>query len=312
MSDLSLVVTASTELCPDIREVRFAAPDGALLPSFTPGSHLAIEWAPGKRNSYSLTGDGFSPRSYCISVRREENGAGGSRWVHQLRVGDTVSITQPRSAFPPVATATHHVLIAGGIGVTPILSHARAASLWGRSFEVIYSHRPGIDAHEAELRQLCGGQLTVISSAAELAEALAPILAGSPLGTHLYSCGPAPMLDAIDALAAEAYWPSGRVHRELFTPIAGLTDGPSFEVKLKRSGTTVTVPKDVSMLTALLDAGVDVVHLCRQGVCGECRLPVCSGQIEHRDSYLTDDERASGECMLPCVSRAAEAVEVSL
>ncbi|SNT52678.1 PDR/VanB family oxidoreductase [Rhodococcoides kyotonense] len=309
---LALRVRDIREVCSGVRQVVLVSADGMHLPSFTPGSNLSLEWAPGRRNSYSLTGPSVEPDHYAISVRLDENGCGGSRWVHALAVGDVVSAGRPRSAFAPVATARHHVLVAGGIGVTPILSHVRAAVQWGRSFEVLYAFRDGHGAHVEELRELAGDRLTTVGSSSELRAVVASALADRPLGSHVYSCGPLPMIETVSELARAAGWPAGRVHSEAFG--AGPLDaGPPFAAKLGRSGLIVPVPSGVTLLEALLDKGIEVPNLCRQGVCGECKLTVRGGAIEHRDLYLTESEKAAGDCMMPCVSRAAgDLMEVEL
>ena len=305
MADLELTVIRADVLCTGVRSIEFAAPDGRRLPSFTPGSNIAISYADGQRNSYSLTGPALSPESYSISVLLNEDGRGGSRWAHQLPVGSTVVVSRPRSAFPPILTAKHHVFIAGGIGVTPILSHVRAAVEWGRSFEVLYSFREGTGAHLDELRELCGDRLTTFTSQVDLWRHLSPALLDQPIGSHLYVCGPVPMIEAVTSAAADAGWNDARVHSEAFG-VGALDPGSPFAATLALSGKRVDVASGTSLLEALLQSGTSVANLCRQGVCGECRVPVRSGAIEHRDIYLTADEKAAGDCMMACVSRAAD------
>ncbi|KAF0965925.1 PDR/VanB family oxidoreductase [Rhodococcus sp. T7] len=300
---LTLTVREARVLCPGVRHVVLADEGGRALPTFTPGSHIAVNWAEGRHNSYSLTGPSIEPDHYAISVRLDENGHGGSRWVHDLQPGQTVRVSRPRSAFAPILNARHHILVAGGIGVTPILSHVRAALEWGRSFEVIYSFRDRQGAHADELAALCGDRLVTVSTPEELREALLPKLGDQPLGTHVYTCGPAPMIAAVAEWARECGWPPGRVHSEAFG--AGpLPEGNPFAAKIGRTGMIVPVPSGTSLLEALLDKGITVPNLCRQGVCGECRLSVRGGEVEHRDLFLTDEEKASGDSIMPCVSRA--------
>ncbi|MFC9554865.1 PDR/VanB family oxidoreductase [Rhodococcus sp. NPDC056960] len=302
-SGLALTVREARTLCAGIRHVALADPDGRALPSFTPGSHLAVDWAEGRRNSYSLTGPSIEPDHYAISVRLDENGHGGSRWIHDLQPGQTVRVSRPRSAFAPVLTARHHLLVAGGIGVTPILSHVRAALEWGRSFEVFYSFRDRQGAHVDELAALCGDRLVTVSTPDALRETLVPTLADQPLGAHVYTCGPAPMIAAVADWTRDCGWPPGRVHSEAFGS-GPLPDGAPFAATLGRTGMIIPVPSGTSLLEALLDKGINVPNLCRQGVCGECRLSVRGGRIEHRDMFLTEDEKASGDSIMPCVSRA--------
>ncbi|MEU5840225.1 PDR/VanB family oxidoreductase [Rhodococcus sp. NPDC047139] len=308
-SDLVLSVAETTELSPTVLHVRMISPDGHALPSFTPGSHIVVTCGTGpngrpRRNSYSLTGPGFEPDHYGISVRLDDQGRGGSRWIHRLQVGDPVRVSTPRSAFAPVLTARHHVLVAGGIGVTPILSHVRAAVQWGRSFEVHYAFRAGDGPHLDELRRLCGARLRTYSGSGEFWENMGPALLDQPLGTHMYVCGPSGLIDELTARARSAGWPDARLHYEHFG-VGDLDPGAPFTARLRRSGSEVGVDPGVSLLEALENQGIAVPSLCRQGVCGECRLPVVSGDVDHRDLFLTAAEKEAGDCLMPCVSRAS-------
>ncbi|MFD0856026.1 flavin reductase family protein, partial [Actinomadura adrarensis] len=212
--------------------------------------------------------------------------------------------------FPPVATARHHLLIAGGIGVTPLLSHAHAALEWGRSFTFLYGHRSG--AFLGDLRDLCGDHLQEFAGRERLMAAVQDALECQPLETHAYICGPSGLTDAVCELAAKLGWPRQRVHVERFSA-DDLDPGRPFTAKLVRSGIDVDVPSGVSLLEALEKAGVQVPNMCRQGVCGECRTGVVSGRVEHRDLFLSEAERTAGDAMMPCVSRGlGDSVEVDL
>ncbi|MGW6032278.1 PDR/VanB family oxidoreductase [Gordonia terrae] len=286
--------------------------DAPALTAYQPGSHLIIS-AGGQRNAYSLVDDGMYPTSYGISVLRRGAG-GGSDWLHDNLVEDSVvEIEGPRSMFAPVLDQRGALLVAGGIGVTPVLSHARALARDGLRVDIVYSYRPGCDAHADDLRALAE-QPTVtlheVSGAAATAALLAERLRAQPLGTHAYACGPASMLTAYTELAEAAGWPSARVHLERFSA-PEQDPGDPFTVTLASTGVRIDVPPGVSLLQRLLDNGVPVSNLCRQGVCGECRIPVRRGRIEHRDFVLTDDEKATGDAMLCCVSRGEE-IEVDL
>ncbi|MGY2080106.1 PDR/VanB family oxidoreductase [Modestobacter sp. SYSU DS0657] len=299
---LRLRVAELHAVATDIRSVVLVAADGSPLPGYPPGSHLVLACGE-RRNAYSLTGDGVSPDSYPISVLRCPDGNGGSRWIHELAVGDEVEAEPPRSAFPPVTTARRHLLVAGGIGITPMLSHARAAVRWRREFTLLYGHRPGAGAHLRELRELCGPRLEEHRSAAAFRPGIEAALTTAPLGTHLYACGPAALLDFVVERAAQLGWPEDRVHTERFSA-AALDPGEPFEVALSRSGRRVAVPSGVSLLDALERAGVTVPNLCRQGVCGECRVPVRAGRPLHRDLFLTPEEKAAADSVMCCVSRS--------
>ncbi len=212
---MSLVVAAA-RTAGDVRELTLVVPDRTQLPSFTPGSHIIID-AGDRLNAYSLTGEFLFPDAYEVSVLKLGDGRGGSRWLHeQLEVGDRLAVSPPRSAFAPVTTARHHLLVAGGIGITPILSHIRAARLYGRSFEVIYACRQNRAAHVHELEALCSGrrQLRLATGRDELRTLLEQRLAEQPLGTVAYACGPPAMIEATRDVAAALGWPAERLLTE--------------------------------------------------------------------------------------------------
>ncbi|WP_262365849.1 PDR/VanB family oxidoreductase [Gordonia sp. OPL2] len=300
----TLIVTDIVDAATGIRSFTLAAPDGAVLPGFVPGSHLIVG-AGDCTNAYSLTNDGVAPTSYQISVLRLADGNGGSRWMHDmLSVGDAVEVELPRSAFPPAARATKHLLVAGGIGVTPILSHLRAATRWNRDVQVLYTFRPGCGAHVDEIIALAGREAELFVDQSAFTERLTATLADQPIGTHLYLCGPSGMIDHVVATARGQGWPESRIHLERFGADA-LDAGEPFTVRLTESGLTVDIPSGTSVLEALEGNGIAVANRCRQGVCGECRIPLSAGTADHRDLYLSDDEKSAGDAFMPCVSRAA-------
>lgn len=302
MSVLDLVVSGVSEVAAGVREVVLVRADGGVLPAHPAGSHVVVECG-GVRNAYSLTSPGARPREYRIAVLLRADGSGGSRFVHGLAPGDRVRVSSPRSAFGPVATARRHLLVAAGIGVTPLLAHARAAVRWGRDVRMLYVHRPGGGAYAGELEQLLSERLVRTTDRDVFGAHLDAALRGQPLGTHLYVCGPGAVLDRVVTDAAALGWPPQRVHLERFVP-AELDPGRRFVVRLARAGRDVVVEPGVSLLDALRRADVAVPSMCRQGVCGECRVPVLAGQPLHRDEYLSAAERRAGRTVLCCVSRA--------
>jgi len=303
VTELELVVVAVDDRMPDVRAVTLARADGGPLPPYPAGSHLVVECGPAL-NAYSLTGDGLAPTSYSISVLLCPNGSGGSTWLHrELRVGDTILARGPRSAFAPVLQATRHLLVAAGIGITPMVSHLRSARRWGREVELLYVHRPGRGAHVGDVETLAD-DAAIFTDRESFTAALTRALTNQPLGTHLYLCGPTSFMDDVTARAVDLGWPASRVHVEHFG-IDAFDPGEPFEVHLSNTDDAFTVESGVSLLTALLARGVDVPNLCRRGVCGECRITVAAGEILHRDLYLNERERAAGESMMCCVSRAA-------
>lgn len=301
---LLLKVDDIDESVPGVRSLLLTDARGAALPPFVPGSHIWLDCG-GRRNAYSLTNDGLDPHAYQVSVLHVRDGRGGSRWVHdQLTTGHTLAAARPRSAFAPVHRATKHLLIAGGIGVTPILSHLRHARRWNHQVQVIYTYRRGHGAHGDEITDLGGADAELLDDQDTFCSRIPDVLADQPLGTHLYVCGPGPMMNFVLATATELGWPPSRLHSERFG--SDVQDpGEPFEVHLTQSRRTVQVPSGTALLDALETVGVKVPNLCRQGVCGECRIPVTAGVIEHRDLFLDHHTKESGTAMMSCVSRAA-------
>lgn len=295
-------VTEVRQLTPVVREFTFAALDGD-LPGFSCGSHVQVVLpAEGRtlRNAYSLLSDPRESGVYRIAVRLQEASRGGSRYLHeQVRVGDHLCIGTPSNLFALHSQARHHILVAGGIGITPFMAYLAELEACDASFELHYAYRSGLtDAYASELRERLGERFHGYDAAAGQRLDCASLFAGKPLGSHLYVCGPQRLLDELKARADAHGWSAGRLHWEAFAaPEAGLP----FTVELARSGQRLQVPGDHSLLEALEAAGVEVANLCRGGVCGQCTTRYLSGEVEHRDYYL--DEQQRGEALMPCVSR---------
>ncbi|MBB3604600.1 ferredoxin-NADP reductase [Mycolicibacterium sp. BK556] len=307
MSALTLEVVTIDDHVPGIRTLSLARADRGVLPSFTPGSHIVIQWA-GGANAYSLTGETAAPREYVVSVLECPQGRGGSRWIHrELRVGSTIHTHLPRSAFAPVLRASRHLLVAAGIGITPMISHLRSARRWGRDVRLLYIHREGRGAYVDEIASLTDHASFFTDRAAFLHE-LKAALAGQPFGTHLYLCGPSQFIDDVVVAATDLGWRASRIHVEHFG--GELAPGDPFEVELASSGDVFTVESGVSLLESLTAHGHNVPSLCHQGVCGECRVPVLAGEVLHRDLYLTAEQRR--DSMMACVSRGTGRVELDL
>lgn len=307
MTTLAVRVAAARPLAPDVRELVLESADDTPLPPFSPGSHVVVH-VPGERprkNAYSLACAPWSTDRYRIAVRRIDAGRGGSIGVHErIAPGDLLTIEPPRNLFAPVGRAGRHVLVAGGIGITPFVSYAHQLCTDGVPFELHFAFREaGGGPLLAELRALCPDAVHAYAdpTGEALLDALDDVLARQPLGTHLSICGPAPMMDAVVSLASELGWPASRVHLERFSVASGPTE--PFEVRLAGDGRRLTVGEDESLLEALEAAGLDVPYLCRQGICGECRTGVVGGTPDHRDIFLTPEERASDAWLMPCVSR---------
>jgi ferredoxin-NADP reductase len=257
--------------------------------------HLPL--AEGKlRNAYSLTSDPADSQHYCIAVRLQEASRGGSHYLHrQVQVGDTLQISPPANLFALHSTASLHILIAGGIGITPFMAYIAALEQRKAQFELHYLCRPGLsDAYVEALQQRLGSRLHTYASRPDLSR----ILRDRPLGSHLYTCGPQPLLDAVRQQAKTLGWPPGRVHWEAFS---AAQPGQPFDLKLLRSGRRLRVSTEQSLLEALESAGLQIPNLCRGGVCGQCMTRHVGGDIEHRDSFLSPAEQA--DFLMPCVSR---------
>ena len=230
--------------------------------------------------------------------------------MHALRPGRTLHCAMPRSAFPPIVTARHHLLIAGGIGITPLLSHLRAAQRWGRSVTLLYAAGDQVPFGDV-LAQLAGPALQILSNRRAMRQAMEFALSRQPLGTHLYVCGPVGLMRDAFALAQAFGWPEERCHAERFIGMEVAVGAP-FTVRLRRSDRTIDVPSSLSLLAALAAAGVPVPAMCRQGVCGECRMDGVEGTLLHHDFVLSAAERAGQTCLMPCVSRAEGVLTLDL
>lgn len=302
METLTVKVADVRQLTPVIREFTFV-PAAGELPGFSPGSHVVVEVPAGERkqrNPYSLVGDPRDRMQYRIAVRRLDESRGGSQAMHaNVNVGDELQLASPRNFFPLHSQARHHVLIAGGIGITPFMSYVAELQAGGVSFELHYAYRGGLTgAFADQLRERLGAKLHTYDSTAGEQLDIATVLRAQRLGAHLYTCGPASLLEAVREQAAALGWPKGRVHWEEF---AAPEPGVPFSVELASSGRRIDVPGDRSLLETLEDAGVDIDSGCRGGVCGACKTRYMEGQVEHRDEFLAENERDT--YVMPCVSR---------
>ena len=290
-----------------IKRFRFVARDGSDLPAFSGGSHVVVEMDDqGHRrlNPYSLMSDPEDRSGYAISVRRDDAGRGGSLFMHdKVRPGMEMVISHPLNLFPLDTRAKKHLMIAGGIGITPFLAQIGQVSQQGGRFELHYAARSrALGAYMAELKAAHGDRVQCYFDEEGMAIDLKGLLARQPIGTHLYVCGPKGMLNWVRATAGAAGWPVGAVHFEEFLAPGS---GQVFTAELALSGKTVTVGTHQSLLEAIEAAGVDAPYLCRGGACGQCETTVlrCDGQLLHRDHWLTPEDLAAGQKIMPCVSR---------
>ncbi|MFF0748427.1 PDR/VanB family oxidoreductase [Streptomyces sp. NPDC004267] len=290
-----VVVAARTEPAEGVAELRL---EGAGLPAWQPGAHIDLVLPSGTVRQYSLCGDPADRGGYTIATRLIEDGRGGSREVHeQLHVGTEIEIRGPRNRFP-LAPAPAYVFVAGGIGITPVLAMVRAAEAAGADWRLLYCGRSRASMPYAdEAEKLGRGRVSVVPEDTDGRPDLA-FLGALPAGTEVYCCGPEGLMDAVSAAVPEGRAP----HLERFS--ATRTEGgTAFEVELRRTGRTLTVAADQSVLSAVREAVPGVLYSCQQGFCGTCQQRVVEGEIDHRDELLTDAERA--DSMLICVSRCA-------
>lgn len=295
-SGLRLSVQRRTIEADGVVSLRLADPTGAALPSWQPGSHLDLTLPSGLRRQYSLCGDPEDRSSYRIAVRRLDAGAGGSREVHDSLVeGVEVTVAGPRNAFPFVGGSSV-LLIAGGIGITPILPMARAAARSGADWRLVYTGRDTASMpFLAELAEL-GDRVEIRPDDETGLPDPAKLLDRARPGAAVYCCGPPPMIEGIrTAMPASR---AGTLQFERFTP-PPVVGGHEFEIELARSGATVTVPADRSALECLRQQLPGIPYSCRQGFCGTCRVTVLQGTVDH--GVPAGDDAS----MLVCVSRAA-------
>jgi ferredoxin-NADP reductase len=302
----TVVVREARMLSPVIREFELGAEDGTALPRFSAGSHVVVHLDTGSRvhhNPYSLLGSPDEP-VWRIAVRRHEASRGGSAFLHdRVQAGDRLRVGAPLNLFPLARLGRRHLLFAGGIGITPILAHAREMARLRLDFEIHYGARSGEHAVYLEaLEQLAPGRVHLYLDALGQRPDYADLLADQPLGTHLYVCGPTPMIDAALAAGRSLGWPASHLHSEQFLAPAA---GEVFTVEAARSKIQFTVAADISLLDAMENAGLDPACLCRGGACGQCESTVlaCSGELDHRDLFLSEELKASGSRIMPCVSR---------
>lgn len=306
---LALVVARRTQISPRIVALELASGDGTPLPEWEPGAHITLHLPDGIERQYSLCGDPDDLGSYRIAVLREEDGRGGSLRVHALAEGDGIEITGPRNTFP-LEESAQYLLLAGGIGLTPLIPMAWRLAREGKRFRVVFAARSAGDAELARLLPEEGEVEVRVSADGDRVD-LASLLRSVPEGTAVYACGPSRMLDETASWGFELRRCGGAVHVERFEAsaetLAGihLAGDTTFSVTFARTGDRVSVSGAETILECARRLGKVVESSCEEGYCGTCETGVISGVPDHRDDFLTDDERAAGETMMICVSRSA-------
>ncbi|MEP6722700.1 MAG: PDR/VanB family oxidoreductase [Variovorax sp.] len=296
---------------PGVRVFDFVHAEGGPLPPFDAGAHLLLEAAPGTVRSYSLCNDPAESARYQLAVLREPASSGGSAAMHMLEPGQIVRASQPRNAFPLDEQAPCSVLVAGGIGITPMLAMAERLLRLGREFELHYCcrdrARAAFLAHLAQPRFNGRVHLHFDDEAPAQRFDAQQVLSSCEVGTQVYMCGPQGFMDSLVRTARTLQLPEASLHREDFTGVVlegeAAADGP-FEMVLAASGRIVSVARGQTALDALERAGVPVFSSCAQGICGTCAVGVLGGEPDHRDHCLTEEVRARNDCFLPCCSRS--------
>ncbi len=297
-------LTAIDDVARDTKLYTFARVDGAKLPAYKPGAHIDLHLPNGLVRQFSLVVPNSDPLSYVVGVKRDAASRGGSRYIiDEMRVGNEIKISAPRNNFPLIESAEPVVLIAGGIGITPI---------WCMVQQLIALHRPWTLHYACQSRQDMAFLETLKTLDPQSVHLhfddeadgkfldLAAAIAAAPQGAHLYCCGPNPMLKAFETAAASR--PRGNVHVEYFTAKEEAAEGKlgGFWVELARSGEEYFIPEGKKVLEVLFDAGVDVDYSCELGICGACETRVISGIPEHHDSVLSEEEQATNEKVMIC------------
>lgn len=305
MNSIAVTVTGRRQLTEHICEFTLASSNGAKLPSFTAGAHITVETPSGAMRRYSLINDGMNPDVYKIALKREVNGRGGSIAMHdQAREGTELKIEAPEKTFA-LTEAREYLLIAGGIGVTPIYAMSQQLLREGKPFHVIYCTRSEAEtAFLDEMKSTLGDKLTLHHDGGD-PERVYDFWDHfeNPKDMKVYCCGPRPLLEEIEAISG--HWPEGRVIFEDFKPVEVVrADDKPFEVTLQKTGITVHVPENRSILEALRESGIATVSSCESGTCGTCKTRLVAGAVDHRDMVLMDEEK--DRYVMICVSRAKE------
>lgn len=304
--ELTLQITDLIAEAKGVMVVELRSPSGDVLPSFKPGAHVELHLPGSIVRQYSLCNDAREIDRYCVGVGLSPISRGGSRLVHQsLRVGDTLKVSPPRNHFPLVEDAPGFVFFAGGIGITPVWAMIQWCEANKRPWHLFYLVRSRQRAAFLEELQVFGSRVTL--HADDEAGGLFDISAAinqQPSDVHFYTCGPTPLMLAVEAAATE--FPEEQVHFEWFAPKEPKSTAAdkAFNIQLARSGRSFEVPADKSILQVLEDSGLRVESSCREGTCASCEICVLEGTPDHRDSVLTEAERKQNDVMMICVSRS--------
>ncbi|WP_028627157.1 PDR/VanB family oxidoreductase [Metapseudomonas resinovorans] len=313
---LDAVIAAINAEAKDVLSFDLVDPQGRDLPPFEPGSHLEVHLPNGLIRHYSLSNDFRERNRYRVGVGLSPQSRGGSKLLHGgLKVGDRLRISAPRNNFPLVGDGDHYSFVAGGIGITPILAMIRWCVANDKAWTLHYLTRSRLRAaFYEELQELGGGHVIFhfLDENGGQPLDIETAVAAMPSYSHIYCCGPAPLMERVQAAAQDR--PSSKVHFEWFS---GKTqenaENQGFRVILRSTGDELQIPPEKSILEVLEDNGHFVPFSCREGLCSSCETRVIAGTPDHRDFVLSDTAKAEGKSMLICVSRAkSEVLELDI
>ncbi len=307
-TEMTVRVAAIIPVADKVKRFRFERIDGHPMPIFSGGAHVVVGMRDGdvlRRNPYSLMSPPADSSGYEISVLRVEQSRGGSAFLHEkLKLGDQLTLSQPLNLFPIDQRGKKHIMLAGGIGITPFIAMMDQLDRGNQYFELHYAVRTR--THGAYWRELAAkygaNRVKIYCDEEKLFIPSEALLGNQPLGTHLYVCGPAGMINGVLGQARKLGWPAQNLHSEEFL---APPPGKPFKVRLMKSGKTIAVHSHQSILEAVEAAGIDAPYLCRGGACGQCETNViaCTGSLEHNDHFLEPEDKASGRKIMICVSR---------
>jgi vanillate O-demethylase ferredoxin subunit len=309
VSTIDVVVRRTWLETPEVKAFELVAAEGEELPTFSPGAHIDVHIADGLTRQYSICNGPGEQGFYLIGVKRELESRGGSAAMHEaIGEGSTLRLGGPRNNFPLVEEAPLSLLLAGGIGVTPLVSMARHLAARSRSFALHHFVR---DSQQTAFRELLAHEGLAAHATYHyglvppgLDATLEDILAAPLPGANLYLCGPKPFMNLVQAVARGLGWADGAIHLEYFAADTPYRTGDGFEVVCAKSRRAMTVPEDKTIIEVLRANGIEIETSCEQGVCGTCLTKLLQGEPDHRDLFLQPDEQEAGTVIMPCVSRA--------
>ncbi|HVX54575.1 PDR/VanB family oxidoreductase [Nocardioides sp.] len=300
-AEIDAVVRSVETVADQVVLLTLRAQDGTELPAWAPGAHIDLVLGEDLVRQYSLCGDPADRSQYQVAVLLEPESRGGSVAVHRLKTGDRITVRGPRNHFS-LKPSTRYIFIAGGIGITPILPMIAEAEARGADWTLHYGGRSATSMAFTDLLAKYGDRVHLVPQDEQGLLDLTAILGTPAGGTLVYCCGPEPLLNAVERGCER--WPVNSLHLERFTALDIDTSGDTaFELVLERSGKTLTVEADQTVLEVMRGAGIPVLSSCQEGTCGTCEQMVLEGEVDHRDSVLDDEEKAANDCMMVCVSR---------